>query len=55
MHGYKGLSEPGREMVKKQIHRIIDLVNKYGRRTSVEIPEIELDELDDEWEEGEEE
>jgi hypothetical protein len=53
--GCKRLSRNSPETVKRQVRRIIDLVNKYGRRKSLEIPEIELDELDDEWEEGEEE
>jgi hypothetical protein len=50
--GCKRLSRNSPETVKRRVRRIIDLVSKYGRRKSVEIPEIELD---DEWEEGEEE
>jgi hypothetical protein len=52
--GCKRLSRNSPETVKRRVRRIIDLVSKYGRRTSVEIPEIELDELDDEWKEWEE-
>ena len=34
LQGFKGLSEQGREMVKKQIVRIIDFVSECERRTS---------------------
>ena len=34
LHGYKELSEPGREMVKEQIGRIIDFVSECERRKS---------------------
>jgi hypothetical protein len=51
MHGYKGLSEPGREMVKKQIARIIAFVSQCEQAVETAgndgIPEIELDELDE--------
>jgi len=43
--GFKGLSEPGRETVKKQIARIIDFVSECERRTSGEVSDIKLDKL----------
>ena len=49
--GCRQLSRNSPEMVKR---RIVDFVSKCGQQTSVEIPEIELDELVDEWEEEEE-
>jgi hypothetical protein len=49
--GCKRLSRNIPAPVKRQI---VDFVSKYGQQTGVEIPEIELDELDDEWEEEEE-
>jgi transcriptional regulator with XRE-family HTH domain len=44
--GYKALSEPGREMIKNQIVRIIDLVKECEQRTSGEVRDIKLDKLD---------
>jgi transcriptional regulator with XRE-family HTH domain len=46
LHGYKGLSGPGREIVKKQIGQIIDFVSECERRTSGEVPDLELGKLD---------
>jgi transcriptional regulator with XRE-family HTH domain len=34
LHDFKGLSDPGREMVKKQIRRIIDFVSECERGSS---------------------
>ena len=53
--GCKRLSRNSPEPVKRQVRWIIDLVSKCEQQAGVEIPEIELDELDDEWEEEEEE
>ena len=44
--GFKGLSEPGRELVKKQIARIINFVTECEKRTSSEVNDIKLDKLD---------
>ena len=44
--GFKGLSEPGREMVKKQIARIIDFVTECEQATSGEVNDIKLGKLD---------
>jgi len=58
--GFKGLSKPGRDMVRKQIARIIAFISQCEQAVENAgndgIPEIELDELD-EWigEEEEEE
>ena len=41
--GYKGLSEPGRELIKKQIARIIDFVSECERRTIHDVSEIKVD------------
>jgi transcriptional regulator with XRE-family HTH domain len=46
LHGFKGLSEPGREMVKKQIVQLIDFVSECEQRTSGEIREITLGNLE---------
>jgi transcriptional regulator with XRE-family HTH domain len=46
LHGFKGLSEPGREMVKNQIGQIIDFVSKCEQLTSGEVPDLNLDKLD---------
>jgi transcriptional regulator with XRE-family HTH domain len=46
LHGFKGLSEPSREMVKKQIGQIIDFVSECEKRTSGEVSDIKLDKLD---------
>jgi len=42
LHGFKGLSEPGRELVREQIVRIIDFVSECERWTIGEVPEIKL-------------
>jgi hypothetical protein len=51
LQGYKELSEQGREMVGKQIARIIEFVSQCEQVVenpgSNGIPEIELDELDE--------
>jgi hypothetical protein len=51
LHGYKELSEPRRELIRKQIARIIDFVSQCEQAVenagSGGIPEIELDELDE--------
>jgi transcriptional regulator with XRE-family HTH domain len=46
LHGYKGLSENGRELIKKQIIQLIDFVSKCEQRTSGEVTDIKLDKLD---------
>jgi transcriptional regulator with XRE-family HTH domain len=44
LHGYKGLSEKGRELIKKQIGQLIDFVSKCEQATgSGEVTEIKLD------------
>jgi len=40
--GFKGLSGPGREMVKEQIARIIDFVSECERRASGDVPDLKL-------------
>ena len=47
LHGYKGLSEPGREMVKKQISRLIDFVRECEQASGVGgVHDVNLDKLD---------
>jgi transcriptional regulator with XRE-family HTH domain len=46
LHGFKGLSEPGRELIKKQIGQLIDFAGKCEQGTSGEIREIKIGELD---------
>jgi len=50
LHGFKGLSEHGREMVKKQIAQLIDFVIKCEQTSetgaSGEVPDLKLGKLD---------
>jgi transcriptional regulator with XRE-family HTH domain len=46
LHGYKGLSEPGRELIKAQIVRLIDFVGECERRAGGEVRDIKMGELD---------
>jgi transcriptional regulator with XRE-family HTH domain len=46
LHGFKGLSEPGRELIKKQISQLIDFAGKCEQGTSGEIREIKIGELE---------
>jgi transcriptional regulator with XRE-family HTH domain len=46
LHGFKGLSEPGRELTKKQIGQLIDFISKCEQATGNEVNEIKLGKLD---------
>ena len=46
LHGYKGLSEPGRELIKKQIAQLIDFVSECEKGADGEVRDIKLDKLD---------
>jgi transcriptional regulator with XRE-family HTH domain len=50
LFGFRELSEPGREMVKKQIAQLIDFVSKCEQTSwtggSGEVPDLKLGELD---------
>jgi len=46
LHGFKELSEPGRELTKKQIDQLIDFVSKCEQATGSEVRDIKLGKLD---------
>jgi transcriptional regulator with XRE-family HTH domain len=46
LHGFKGLSEPGRELTRKQIGQLIDFVSKCEQTTGGEVRDIKLSKLD---------
>jgi transcriptional regulator with XRE-family HTH domain len=46
LHGYRGLSEHGRDMIKEQIGRIIDFVSECEQVRSGEVRDIKLGKLD---------
>jgi transcriptional regulator with XRE-family HTH domain len=46
LHGFKELSEPGRELTKKQIGQLIDFVSKCEQTTGSEVHDIKLNKLD---------
>ena len=45
LHGFKELSEPGRELARKQIGQLIDFVSKYEQTTGDEVRDIKLSKL----------
>jgi transcriptional regulator with XRE-family HTH domain len=42
LHGFKGLSEPGRELIKRQIGQLIDFVSECEKGTDGDVSEIKL-------------
>jgi transcriptional regulator with XRE-family HTH domain len=46
LHGFKGLSEPGRELTRKQIGQLIDFVSKCEQAIGDEVNDIKLGKLD---------
>ena len=45
LHGFKELSEPGRELTKKQIGQLIDFISKCEQAAGDEVNEIKLSKL----------